>query len=193
MPILTPRPSRVYSVMLTIAACTGFATLLAANQLNAQSEVSSDVPAATGLEAALSPTTIPLSNAFQPSTPWPTVTDISQTVLQAPHDLLAYIGVETSARQLLAEDYTLWRSHLTTATETSVLPTGLLMANGCLKPQCDLHKSLLIVNPTTQKVYAAMVSNGRVAMWPSLMSWPDASVPALKDWLADATTPSDSK
>ena len=30
-------------------------------------------------------------------------------------------------------------------------------------------------------------TEGKVAMWPSLMSWPDEAVPSLKEWLSDAT------
>lgn len=190
--LFRPRPGRVYSLFLTIGACTGLATVMAATQLNAQSATipaanAEALPVTGGLEAAMSPTTIPLTGAIVPTTPWPVVMDISQSVLATPHDLFAYGGVENAARHLLNGDYTMWRSHFEGKTETSVLPTGLLLANGCLKPDCNFHKSLLIVNPATQKVYAAMVTRGKVAMWPSLMTWPDAAVPSLKTWLADAT------
>jgi hypothetical protein len=135
----------------------------------------------------ISTTEVPLSNSFQPTTPWPAVTTVSQTALQAPHDLLSFTGVEAAAKRLIVgADYPVWRSHFTDAAETDVLPQGLLMSNGCLKP-CDTQKSLLIVNPMDQKVYGAMVTEGKVAMWPSLMSWPDDAIPALKRWLADAT------
>ena len=140
--------------------------------------------ALTGAEP--STTSIPLTNAFQPTTPWPVVTTVSQTVLQAPHNLLTYSGVEAATRQMLGVEFSTWRAQFGTNAETKILPQGLLYSSGCVA-NCDSQKSLLFVNPANQRVYAAMVSGGKLSMWPSLMSWPDESIPTLKSWLADAT------
>ncbi len=134
----------------------------------------------------ISTTEVPSSNDFQPTTPWPLPENISATTVAIPHNLMAFKGVEASARMLVGADFDLWRSHFANKTETEVLPQGLLMSSGCLNP-CDTQKSMLIVDSTTQKTYAAMVTAGKVAMWPSLMSWPDESIPALRQWLATAT------
>ena len=165
------------------------ATAASATQTMAGSITRAISDALTGTEP--STTSIPLSNILQPTTPWPTLTTVSQTILQASHNLLAYSGVEASARQMLGMDYSQWRSHYTENAETKVLPQGLLYSSGC-GSNCDSQKSLLFVNPTNRRIYAAMVSGGKLSMWPSLMSWPDESIPTLKAWLSDATddTPS---
>ncbi len=173
---------------------TGVCAVLAANaQVSSSLAISTTTVGSMGAaltEALAGPeistTAIPLGNSFQPSTPWPPVTTISQTALTAPHDLLSYTGVESAARELMGADFPVWRSHFGEKTETDVLPQGMLMSSGCLNP-CDTQKSLLIIDPATQKAYGAMVTAGKVAMWPSLMSWPDDSIPALKRWLAAAT------
>lgn len=180
--------------------CTGIAVVLTANAQTAPAVASPTIPQAPSTlgEALVSvtdilagpataSTTVPLSNSFQPTVPWPVVTTVSQTALQAPHDLLSYSGVEAAARSMVGSDYESWRSHFTVSTEaTSVLPNGMLMSSGCDNP-CDSQKSLLIVDPATRKVFAALVTPGKAAIWPSLMSWPDESIPPLKRWLADAT------
>lgn len=188
----TPKPTVNLPTFIAVLA-TGICTVLAANaQVSASTGISGTVSSmgAALTEALAGPeistTEIPFGNSFQPATPWPPVTTISQTALTAPHDLLSYTGVEASAKELMGTDYTVWRSHFGANTETDVLPQGLLMSSGCLNP-CDTQKSLLIVDPTTHKVFGAMVTSGKVAMWPSLMSWPDDSIPALKRWLAAAT------
>jgi hypothetical protein len=139
--------------------------------------------ALTGTEP--SSTEIPLTNSFQPATPWPMPTTVSQTILQAPHNLLAYSGVDSVARQMLGLDFSQWRSQLGENPETNILPGNLLLSSGCLNP-CESQKSMLVVNSATHRIYAAMVSNGKLSMWPSLMSWPDEAIPSLKSWLAEA-------
>jgi hypothetical protein len=192
--------------------CTGIAVVLTTNAQPAQPAQSATVPVSstsvspstilgsTTLGAALvsmteilagppvSTTEVPASNAFQPTTPWPVTATVSQTVLQSPHDLLTYTGVESAVRNMVGADFDNWSKHFSSSTgETAILKdSGLLMSSGCEKP-CDTQKSLLIVDPESRKVYAAMVTPGKVAMWPSLMSWPDEAIPALKRWLAAAT------
>lgn len=195
-PMVTPR--RTTLLVTTFATCVTVALSLAVTT-EAQTTSPTQPAASETLTGSISnaisnalsgpeasTTTVPLSNSFVPATPWPPVTTISQTALQAPHDLLAYTGVEAAASKQLGHDFGTWRNHFTNAAETEILPHGMLMSSGCLKP-CDMHKSLLIVSPETQKVYAAMVTEGKVAMWPSLMSWPDDAIPSLKSWLAAAT------
>ncbi|RYG61225.1 MAG: hypothetical protein EON60_04345 [Alphaproteobacteria bacterium] len=169
---------------------TGTCVMLAAN-----AQVSPTVPAAevsittVGELLAgtpISTTEIPSTNTFQPTAAWPAPENVSATAIAVPHDLLAFKGVEASARQLVGNDFDVWRSHFAKGMETEILQQGLIMSSGCLSP-CDNQKSMLVVDPTTQKTYAAMVTSGKVAMWPSLMSWPDESIPALRRWLAMAT------
>lgn len=198
----SPKPTVNFPALVAVI-CTGIAVVLTTNAQTSPTAAvtSATVPAeAPTLGSALvsmteilagpaiSTTAVPSTNSFQPTTPWPVVTTVSQTVLQSPHDLLTYAGVETAAQRMLGSDYASWSAHFNASTgETAVLPdSGLLMSTGCDKP-CDSQKSLLIVDPISRKIYAAMVTPGKVAMWPSLMSWPDEAIPALKRWLASAT------
>lgn len=216
----TKRPTRTYAALLTVGLCTGVAAALATLDANAQGPAQSaaapapqaSAPAAvsptatsgvtlesigvslTNLLAGIGPsaTEVPLTSTLQPTTPWPASSNISQTLLTTSHDLLAYVGIDTSARKMLGADYATWHAQFNNKAEGKALPQGgLLMATGCLQPEikakCNVQKSLLIADPSSQKIYAAMVTEGKVAMWPSLMSWPDEAVPSLKDWLADAT------
>lgn len=190
------RTSQRISIVSGIVIATATASL--ALFANAQSTPESpsgtlaDVSNTVGLtDTVVTPTVAPLSSALQPITPWPASLDVSDTTLPPAHDLLSYSGVDAQARKLLGADYTRWVSHFNGETKPKMLPQGLLIANGCVAPDCELHKSLLVVSPTDQKVYAAMVTRGRVAMWPSLMSWPDDAIPTLKTWLAAATDDAD--
>lgn len=187
----TTRQFVLYSLLpgVAITAVTASLAIFANAQVSSSSGNVSET--ASGLAEEASSTIAPLSNSFLPGTPWPALLDISQTVLAPQHDLLSYAGVETQAKHLLGDEYEQWASHFGGKSQPKPLESGLLMANGCLAPNCSLHKSLLIVSPVNQKVYAAMVTKGKVAMWPSLMSWPDDAIPTLKTWLAAATDDDD--
>lgn len=205
------RTARTYTVLFTVGLCTASAVALATWDVNAQAPATT--PAATPAAAAPQPeavlpsletmavsltniltgsqpssTEVPLTSQLQPTTPWPVPATITQTLKTTSEDLLAYEGIDAAARKMLGADYAIWHVQFNSKAEAVALPqSGLLMATGCLQPRCNMQKSLLIADPTNQKIYAAMVTEGKVAMWPSLMSWPDAAVPTLKDWLSDAT------
>lgn len=187
----TPLKPTVKLPTFMAVLATGTCVMLAANAQVSPTAAVEAAPATTTVGdllagAPISTTEVPSTNSFQPATPWPLPENVSATAVSVPHNLLAFKGVEASARQLVGSDFDTWRSHFANKTETEVLPQGLLMSSGCLNP-CDNQKSMIIVEPSTQKTYAAMVTSGKVAMWPSLMSWPDESIPALRQWLATAT------
>lgn len=162
--------------------------LMVAGSLVAQTMAMTDIALKDGVVEDVTPTqeVMPLTSTLQPTTPWPVAT--SQTIAVPQHNLLAYEGVDMAVKGLLNGDYAVWKSHFADEDAMTMQPVpGMMMLSGCTKDQCDMHKSLLVVNPATQKVYAAMVTEGKMAMWPSLMAWPDEAIPALKTWLADAT------
>lgn len=191
-------PRRLTTNALLSGACTIALTVTLTVLANAQTApetavlgTHTDVSTTAGLAESTSSSIAPLISSFQPTTPWPPHSYVSESTLTHQPDLLAYTGIDAQARKLLDSDYTQWVSHFSGNTPAKPLSGGLLMASACLTPNCDVRKSLLIVDPMSQKVFAAMVTEGKVAMWPSLMSWPDQSIPTLKSWLAAATDGAD--
>ncbi|PZP39289.1 MAG: hypothetical protein DI585_04565 [Pseudomonas fluorescens] len=138
--------------------------------------------------AEATPTIVPLNTQLHPATPWPSVAQTPSDTVPLPQNLLNYSGVEISAQNLLRDDYATWASYLGSNPKVEALGLGLYKTFGCLETECDTKRSLLIVEPYAHKVFVAFVSQNKVVMRPSLMSWPDAAIPSLKQWLADATS-----
>jgi len=112
----------------------------------------------------------------EPGTGWDSLT---AEPITHPTDFFLNEAVYALAANLLGGDMQAYTMGLSVASEPQRLPSGMLMASGCVPHSCGSNDAFIAIDTNARALYMAQQNDNGYSFWPAYATWPQTATQAF--------------